>query len=337
MRAALLPLAAFAVLVARAVSSTAEPEPAPGLPRLVRTIPLPDVKGRIDHLATDAAERRLVVAALGNDSVEVIDLEQGRVVKSLKGLPEPQGIAILPGSGRIAVTCGGDGTLRFFEPERLEPAGTVAVGSDADNLRAEAASGRLVVGYGDGGLALVQDGRVTSRVALSAHPESFQLAAKDGRAFVNVPGAGHVAVADLRAGRVTATWALSDARANFPMALDEEHQRLLVGCRDPARLLLFDTTPGAVGAGKPLDALPISGDVDDVWIDAATQRIYLSCGAGFLDVVERADGDHLRLVSRVPTAAGARTSLPLPRSSRLCVAVPRRGAQPAEVRVFALK
>ncbi len=329
-----IPLA-FAALLGASRANGAPSDP-PAALTLRRTIPLPGVEGRIDHLAIDPDGKRLVVAALGNDSVEVIDLEQGKVARSLKGIPEAQGIAILPGSGQIVVTSGGDGTLRRFDGKTLDALPPLSVGADADNLRMEPGTARLFVGYGDGGLATVVEGKVVSRVPLSAHPESFQLEAGGPRVFVNVPGAGHVAVIDRVAAKVLSTWPVKDARANFPMAFDEPHQRLLVGCRAPARLLVLDTTPGPKDAGRVVASLEISGDVDDIFEDRARHRFLLSCGAGFVDVVAQHDADRYERVAQVPTAAGARTSLFVPATGTLYVAVPHRGEQGAEIREYAV-
>ena len=333
----LLPVAAALALAALAGLANAAPPPPAPLFKLLRTLPLPGVEGRIDHLALDAVEKRLVVAALWSNTVEVLDLEKGTVEHTLRGLAEPQGVVILPETGRIAVTCGEDGSLRFFDGRTFAAAGRVDLGADADNLRLEAETGRLVVGFGSGGLAFVRDGQVAAKAPLEAHPESFQLAAKDARIFVNVPRAGHVAVVDRKLARVIAKWPLREASDSYPMAFDEERQRLLVGCRTPARLLVIDTDPSSPNAGKAVAAIPISGDVDDIWIDAPAKRIYLSCGEGFVDVVEQADADRYTRLGQVPTAAGARTSLFAPASGRLYVAVPHKGTQAAEVRIYSVK
>ena len=330
-----LSLAVLSVLLC--APAVAAPEAAPDLLVLRRTIALPKVEGRIDHFAIDAEGKRLVVAALGNGSVEVIDLAQGKVVRSLGGLAEPQGIGIVPSTGRIAVASGGDGTLRQYDGTTFEALAPMHLGDDADNLRVEPVTERLVVGYGGGGLALVTPGQAPTLVPLSAHPESFQLEAGGARVFVNVPGAGHVAVVDRVTAKVLARWPLQEAHQNFPMAFDEPHQRLLVGCRAPARLLVLDTTPGAREAGRLVASLEISGDVDDVCEDRARHRFYLSCGAGFVDVVEQKDADRYERIGRAPTAAGARTAIFVPATSSLYVAVPHRGAQGAEVREYVAK
>jgi DNA-binding beta-propeller fold protein YncE len=322
----------FWALVALALGWGAPPAPAGEAVTaltFVKAIRLPGVKGRIDHLAVDAAGKRLVVAALASDSVEVVDLEKGEVVKRLTGAKEPQGVAILKEKGEIVVAYGGDGSVRFFDPSTLEPAGLVDLGDDADNVRVEAATGRIWVGYGAGSVAAIEKGKKVADVALQGHPESFQLEEKGTRTFVNVPTAGHVAVVDRKTASVVATWPLNDLKANFPMALDEGKKRLYVGCRNPARLLVLDTD-----TGKQVAVLEISKDVDDVWVDAATGRLYLSCGEGFVDVVTRAEPERYERATRVPTSAGARTSLFVPATGLLYVAVPQAGAQAAEVRIY---
>lgn len=299
--------------------------------RLERSVPLPGVEGRMDHLVKTADGTRIVVAALANDTVEVVDLAKGAVVRRIEGQHEPQGVAIEPKTGRIVVAGGGDGVVRTFDPATYAPTETFALGGDADNLRVDAA-GRLVVGYGDGGLATLAEGKVAARVPLPAHPESFQLEAKGPRAFVNVPGARRVVVVDRAKGEVAASWEVPGARDNYPMALDEATHRLFVGCRTPARFVVLDTEKGTSVA-----SVEISGDVDDVFLDAKSDRLYLSCGEGFVDVVARSAGDRFARTARVPTAAGARTCLFDPSDGRLYLAVPHRGAQRAELRVYATR
>jgi hypothetical protein len=318
------------VLVALALLAGAACEDPGGAPplKLERTIPLPGVEGRIDHLDLDPSGALLAVAALGNGSVEVVDLAKGRVAHRLRGLEEPQGVVFLP-DGRLAVTCGGDGSVRFHAAGTFAPAGRVDLGSDADNVRLESSTGRVWVGHGRGGLAALARGHEVADLKLAGHPESFQLEAKGTRVFVNVPGARHVAVLDRKAGRTLATWRLKAAGSNFPMALDEAHGRLFVGCRSPARLLVLDTADGRVRA-----SVKVTADVDDIWLDDKGRRAFLSCGGGALDVLEATKGDAWRRVARVPTASGARTSLWDPARRRLYLAVPHRGSQRAEIRVY---
>lgn len=121
---------------------------------LERTINLGKVAGRIDHLAVDLSHKRLFVSELGADSVAVVDLQSGQVIRRIDGLHEPQGIGLSPGTGVLAIASAGDGKLRLFRADDLAPSGAVALGDDADNIRPDG-SGRLMVGYGSGGLATI--------------------------------------------------------------------------------------------------------------------------------------------------------------------------------------
>ena len=297
---------------------------------LTTAIELPRVEGRIDHLAFDAAGQRLFVAALGNNTVEVIDVKAGKHLRSLPGFREPQGIAALPDAKLIAVANGqGDGVQFVSDDYRMAQA--VRLGDDSDNVRYDAAAKRVYVGFGSGAIAAVSagDAKLVGEAKLAGHPESFQLERSGTRIFVNVPNADHIAVVDRGSMRVTATWPVRTAKANFPMALDETSHRLIVGCRRPAKALVYDTT-----SGKEITAFDIVGDTDDLFYDTARKRLYVSGGEGFIDVFQSDDANRFSRLARVPTAAGARTSLFVSDPSRLFLAVPHRGSQRAEIRVF---
>jgi DNA-binding beta-propeller fold protein YncE len=297
--------------------------------RLEAAIPLPGVEGRIDHLAADVPGKRLFVAALGNNTVEVIDVAAGRRLRALAGLHEPQGIAFAPDLGRLFVANGGDGKVVIFDGRSLQRVGTAAYGGDADNLRYDAAARSIWAGYGEGGLGEIDaaTGKRLGDIALPAHPESFQLEKNGPRLFVNVPKTGRVIVIDRRQHAVMASWPVPGASANFPMALDESGGRLFVGCRKPAEVLVYDAATGKVAA-----RFPCPGDTDDLFYDAARRRLYVGGGAGAISVF-RCEGGYER-IAEIPTAAGARTSLFVPDLRRLYLAVPHRGAQQAEIRVY---
>lgn len=304
----------------------------PPLPREVARIELPGVQGRIDHLALDAPGQRLFVAALGSGSIEVVDLAQGRRVARLEGFREPQGLFFLPEPGRLFVTEGAGTGLAILDGNPLTRS-AIVLPEDADNIRYEAGARRLWVGAGggrSGALAAVDPdrGKVVSRIALDAHPESFQLEAGGPRIFVNVPGRQEVQVVDRERRQAVARWSLPYA-ANFPMALDEGRGRLFVGCRRPARLLVLDGETGRLVA-----ELDSPGDADDIFVDSQSQRVYVSAGEGLLRVYTSREGDRFEAIGDVATGPGARTSLLVPELHRLYVAVPARGQAPARVLVF---
>jgi DNA-binding beta-propeller fold protein YncE len=326
-------LPVMALILAALVSAGLERRAAAGPTQalvLEQKIPLGEVHGRIDHLAVDLARDRLFVAELGNNSLGVVDLAAGKLLRRIGDLDEPQGVAYDPATDTVFVADGGDGLVHRFAGAELTPLDPVQLGGDADNVRLDPEAGRVVVGYGDGALAFVDtaSGKPTTEIRLPDHPESFQLEHGGPRIFVNVPGAHQITVVDRSEGAKVASWGLADARANFPMAFDEAAGRLVAVYREPALLAVFDTHSGA-----PVARLSVCGDTDDVFLDAKRQRVYLSCGAGFIDVVQKRN-DTYEEVARIPTISGARTALFVPEHDRLYLAAPASGSEGAAVWVF---
>jgi hypothetical protein len=298
--------------------------------KLTKTIPLPGVKGRFDHFAIDAKGHHLFVAALGNNTLEVVDVAAGKHVKRLTGLHKPTGIVYLAEANQIGVANGDDGTFKVFDGGSYELVKSVGSLDDADNVRFDPKTKLIYVGYAEGALAIIDSTTMKQTgIKLAAHPESLQLEQQGTRIFVNVPDAKQIAVIDREKKAVTATWPMTDFKANFPMALDESNQRLFVGCRQPARLVVLDTL-----TGKPVTDLAISGDTDDLFYDAKLKRLYISCGEGFVDVIEQRDDDSYQLRERIATRAGARTSFFSSELNEFYLAVPLRGNQQAEIRMF---
>jgi DNA-binding beta-propeller fold protein YncE len=298
--------------------------------RLEKTIPLPGVKGRIDHLAFDADNQRLFVAALGNNTVEILDLKSGKIAHTIDGLAEPQGVLYVPERKRLWIANGSDGSVRIFDALTFQSLRSTELGDDADNIRWDAATRRIFVGYGNGGIAVFDpDGNKVGDIKVDAHPESFQLEKNGSRMFVNLPGSKKVAVIDRPKSVAVTSWPTDDAQSNFPMALDEADGRLFIVCRKPAVLLVLDTRSGAV-----VTKLPTVGDSDDVFYDQKRKRIYVSGGEGAIAVYQQKDADHYGKIAQLEAVKGARTSLFVPELSRLFLAVRQEGENAAAIRVY---
>jgi hypothetical protein len=283
---------------------------------LEATLPLHDVHGRIDHMAIDLPRKRLMVAELGNNSVDIIDLDNGSSVHRISGFREPQGIGYAERADTILVANAGDGSVRLFNAQDFSPVGRVELSDDADNVRIDPRNGLAVVGYGSGGLALIDPAARTkvADVLLPAHPEGFQIDPSSGRAYVNIPDAHQIAVVDLNARRVVANWPTRNAIANFPMALDPSQSQIASAFRSPPVLQLLDSA-----TGEERKRIATCGDADDVFFDPRRARIYVSCGAGDVAVLEHKAADWATL-GTIQTASGARTSLFVPELDRLFVA-----------------
>ncbi|HEX3421487.1 MAG TPA: hypothetical protein VHT01_09665, partial [Candidatus Udaeobacter sp.] len=299
--------------------------------KLKQTIPLPGVEGRIDHFAADPSGQRLFVCALGNNSLEVIDLRKGERAHSIMGLGAPQGVGYAPQVDRLFVANDKGGICKIYDGKSFQTVGELNLEDDADNVRYDETRKKFYVGFGSGGIAVVNaaDGKQVGSIKVGAHPEAFQLEKNGSRIFVNVPNSRHVAVVDRDKEEVVATWKTDLAFANFPMALDEANHRLFIGCRMPARLVVLNTDSGEVVA-----KLDISGDTDDVFYDSKRHRIYAVCGAGKIDIIEQTDPNSYKASAKIDTADGARTGMFVPQIDTLFVAVPHRGSQRAEIRAY---
>ena len=317
-------------LMGMAMTRNLEAEEAGPL-RLIQTIPLRNVEGRIDHMAVDLKGERLFIAALGNNTVEIVDLRAGKHMETITGLHEPQGVGFVPEFNKIFIANAQSGACEVFDGSSFKRIKSIKLSDDADNIRYDAAARRVYVGYGSGGLGIVDaaTGDQLGEIKLDGHPESFQLEKSGPRIFVNIPTSQKIAVVDREKRAATASWPTAGATANFPMALDETHHRLFVGFRKPAKLSVFDTE-----SGKVVINLDSPGDADDIFYDGTRQRIYISGGDGFIGIIQQQDADHYKTLTKIPTASGARTSLFVPELGRLYLAVPHRGTQRTEIRVY---
>jgi DNA-binding beta-propeller fold protein YncE len=306
--------------------------------RLIQEIPLSGVQGRIDHFTVDGERERLIFSALANSTVEIVSLFAGKVVHTITGLDQPQGVLYVPENDRIIVANAGDGKVRVYDGTSFQLVKTIDFGKDPDNIRYDAAAKRIYVGYGEdeggtiGIIDAVTDERVSGDYKLGGgHPESFQLEGSGPKMFVNDPDGGNIVLGIDRLTRSVSKWELHGNRFNFPMALDEANHRLFVGTRRPSKLNVLNTETGELVA-----ALTCAGDTDDMYYDPRGKRIYIIGGAGFISVIEQRDADHYQLKASIPSSIGARTGYYYPThdTDRLYVAVPAHAGQGAELWVY---
>lgn len=297
--------------------------------KLVQTVPLEGKTGRFDHLALDAKGERLFVANLSNDSLDIVDLKAGKLVKQIVGQMKAQGVAFAPSLGRIYQGNGTDGVCNVFDGTTFKTLHTLKL-PDADNVRYHAASGLVYVGHGAKSLTAfdAKTYEVKATIPLPGAPESFQIDAAKKRLYVNCLKPATVAVIDLDRHEVVAKYPLTLADANYPLTLDTKGQRVFVGCRKKPMVVVLDAV-----TGKELAGVEIPGDIDDLFYDAKRGRLYAACGEGALAVLEEKEGT-FSLIESIPTAKLARTCLFDSESDRLFVVLPRVGETPPELRVY---
>jgi hypothetical protein len=300
---------------------------------------LENAKGRFDHFAMGRG--RLFVAALGSNAVEVINIG-GRVLDhTISNIPDPQGIAFSPEMNKLFVASGG-GKVYIYDGKSYDPITSVDFEGGADNLRYDAATKRVYVGCGDdvksGAIGMIDattNQRLADEYKLGGEPESFQLEKTGPNIYVNVPDLKQVVVIN-RATKEITRWPLNGVAHNFPMALDEADHRLFVGVHMPPRLAVFDTA-----SGRLIAALPSVQDSDDLYFDSDRKRIYMPGGEGFIAAFQMIDPDRYKLLDRIPTAIGARTAGYYGKQGkgfdRFYLAVPARGGQSAEVRIYTVQ
>jgi hypothetical protein len=298
---------------------------------LEKEIALPNIKGRIDHIDINIKDQIAYVAALGNNTLEVVDLKNGKVTGSISGLDEPQGVAYIEKHKEILIANGGTGECGFYNALTLKKTGSIKLADDADDVRYDAETDRIYVGYGHGGIAIIDaaNHKQVGDIALPAHPESFQPDAKANKLWVNLPGSGMVGVADLKQLKLTAKWSKLLPRANFPMAYDKAQHRIIVGYRAPAKLMVYDSE-----TGKELFSAPMVGDVDDLYWDAKNKSVYISGGGGAVNIFKQTNDTTYQKIADIKTRNGARTSLLVPESGLFLIAARADGDQPAALLVY---
>jgi DNA-binding beta-propeller fold protein YncE len=287
---------------------------------LVSTIRLAGKAGRLDHLALDGKGKRLFVANLSNDTLDVVDLEAGKLLRQLTGQKKAQGVAYVPGLNRVFVGCGASGACNVFDGATFRLLKSFPL-PDADNVRTHA--GLVYVSHEKA--LTVLDARTLERKAtipLPGPPEAFQIDAGRKRLYVNVTSPPQVASIDLGKHEVVARYPLTLARANYPMALDTKKGHVFVGSRKPPRVVAVDAA-----TGKELYAVAIPGDCDDLFHDARRDRLYAICGEGFVAILERDGSGKFRVAEKLATAKLARTGLFDPETARLFVVLPRASAR----------
>lgn len=300
---------------------------------LQKIIALPDVSGRMDHMAFDSDGNRLFVTAFEDNTVQIIDVATSRRTDSITGLNSPQSVLYIDEFKSVVISNGGDGTVRFYNSDSLVRFRTINFGNDADNMQYDPDLKQIYAGYGDGALAVIdaEDGHVIANIKLPGHPESFALERDGNRIFVNVPSAGQVAVIDKVRYIQTDSWKIKNMSGNYPMALDNGNNRLFIVFRNPAKLVILDSNNG-----NEVAEFNCIGDADDIFYDEENKNIYISGGDGGVDVFSQTDPDHYSFMSRTSTAEGAGTSLLVPERQSIFVAMPRVLYRVAQVREYGI-
>ena len=305
--------------------------------RLVQTIPIPEISGRLDHMAIDVDGARLFVAGIESNTVEVIDVRAGRWVRSLPDFRKPQGLFYARDLKRLFVANGKDGTCRTLDGRTLAPLHTEQLSLGADLMDYDVRAKQIYVGhggkdagndYGEVTVISAQSGAKVTSLRVNAHPGAI-LVSSGPDVFVTVPDTSQILTVDRKTHTIGHTWTVGEGVRTVSLALDEVGHRLLVGTRNPAFIVVLEAQ-----TGKELSRTPTVNTLDGLFFDAREKRAYASGGEGFVDVQRQVDKDHYESVAHVSTGINARTSLFVPRLRRLYVGIPKAADRSAEIRVF---
>jgi len=298
--------------------------------KLQKVIKLPDVKGGFDLMAIDLKNKRLLVSAQDNHTVEVINLKTAKHLRSIPDFNEPKWVVFIPKFNRIYVSTGGDGKETVLDGDTYKIVKTFSFKEGCNNLRFDSTTNELFVGvgktFGSLGIIDLKKNKVTGEIHLSGYAKQFEL---DGDLiYVNEPQKNWIEVVSRSAKKVIATWPLKESENNVPMAFDRIHHRLFIAC-EPGKFIVYDTN-----TGKTLQSITISKGADGIYYDAKRSRIYVSCGEGDIEVIHQKDADHYEAMQSVKTVEGAGTSLFSPQLDKLILAVPQMANMKAEMRVY---
>jgi hypothetical protein len=322
--------------------------------RLVQTIPMSGVSGRLDHMAVDLEKKRLFVAAVANGTLEVLDLDAGKVINSISGIKDTQDALFLGGQFNKLYVSSLDGTLRIYQGETFRLVQALKLEPDPNRLLYDPATDLIYVGYGGQNAGFDAYGRVGIVQAKRGAPSDQFLADMiaptyrpghladmamddDGRLLICDSRADLIYQFDTRKRELLKSWpARGDGAGD--MSLDRARHRLFVGTRIPAEMTVYDSL-----SGKEIVSLPGPETMDGVYYDAGLKRIYMSGGRwygtpeaspGWIYVYQQRDADHYELVSKITTKPGSGTSLFVPQLKRLYVASQAIGDQEASILAF---
>ncbi len=284
-------------------------------------------------MSVDSEHQRLFASAPTNKTLEIVDLRSGKTLRSVEG-EKPAAARYAPEFNQLYVPRGL--SLYIYNGKTFDLITSIDLQSNLDELQYDAHTKELYVGCmsaGKTGIAVIAipEGKLLGKISLPAKPQGIAVEQKGRRIFANMPSLKQIAVVDRRKRVSLQPWPLQEVEGNTPIGLDEDRHRLFVGARRPARLIVIDTN-----TGKQVAEVGINSDTDDLFYDPSRKRIYVSCGEGFVDVIEQHDADHYQLLARITTAAGARTSAFSPHLDSFFLGVPRHADEPAEIRVFKL-
>lgn len=308
--------------------------------KLIQSVPLPMLKdGDFDHFTVDLEGHRLFAAAEENSKVLVFELESGKLIKTLSDLKAPHSLLYRNDLKKLYVVDGDLGKIRMYDGTTYKNAGDIDLREGADSMAYDPATKYMYVITG-GKDAKMPNSYLTTVDSTTVKKigdikldsddvEAVVLDKSSPRVFVVIRGNNAIEVFDREKQTKLATWPLpKDVAKPTAMALDESDHRLLIGTREPGKLVVMDSTSGQVVAAEPAAAM-----VDDMGFNPENKQVYFA-GTETLDVFHAQGPSKFELLGRVPTAFRAKTGVVVPQLKRYYLGVPHHGTKSAELRIY---
>jgi DNA-binding beta-propeller fold protein YncE len=302
---------------------------------LKQTIVLKGKAGGLDHLALDVKRDRLFLANKTNNSLDIVDLKAGKLLKRVPSQGGIQGIAYAADLDKVCVGLGKGGLCNIFDGKEYKTLKSIKFADDADNVRYNPKTNTIYVAHAEKSLGVVNAKTYEKKpdIALSGDAEGFELEKERPLLYLCVPSTNEVLVIDTDQNKIVKNYKIEKAEKNYTVALDEANHRVFIGCRGKKPMVVVMDTE----TGKEITGIEIPADNDDLIFDAKRKRLYASCGEGYIAVIKVA-GDKCELLEKVATVKGAKTCTFNPETGKLYLGVPRQsGKDGPEIRVYQAK
>ena len=272
--------------------------------------------GGWDYLSVDPAAHRLFVSH-GNRIV-VIDTQQDKVAGEITDTPGVHGLTFAADLNRGFVANGGDNTVSIVDMATFKTVKKVPTAADPDTIAYDPAH-HVVYAFAKAGKAATafdaKTGAVVAEFPLGGTPQATVVDAKHGKVYVNLQDKNAIAVIDTATKTLTTTWSIEPGQNQSGLAIDLEHQRLFVGCRNKLMVMIDATN------GKVLAQVPIGSGTDSSWYDPGTKLAFSSTGEGTVTVARENSPSTLTTVQTLATKQFARTMTVDPKTHRIYLVV----------------
>jgi len=317
---------------------------------LVKTMDMPGVPlgPYVDHFGVDVKGHRLFATPQAHKSVQVFDFDTGKLIRELTGFGNAHGVVYRGDLDQFYVADGGDaGEVKIFSGKDYQLIKSVKglTGTDSNGYDPTTKEMYIVTGgpsakldYSVISVVDTSKGELVGEIKVpgSGHLEQIVVEQVGPRLYVNIEDKNSVAVMDRKKRTLLATWPLTKGQNNFPIALDEKHHRLFIGCRNTDAsgvIVVIDTE-----TGKEVGSLPIGGNVDYLDFDSRNGRLYATCGTGNVFVYQEHSPDQYKLMGKPETAVMAKTGLLVTDLNLFFVGVPNLGGtQNAKILEFKIQ